>query len=179
MTAEGADSIAGAAVSSLDEQRAVRRAWDLAERVGELEARLSEFTERERVREMELTAARRDLDLKSASNTSLEATLLERQGMIEWLQAQVTREVDQSRELRTQAEATITSLRSERAQAESTIADERRRTEQAEARATSLQGELDAERARVSWRVANRLLQTWILRSAMRLLGRGGRAQSS
>jgi hypothetical protein len=172
MTAEGVEPGDGAAVTSLDAQRAARRAWDLAERVADLEARLAEFTERERIRELELTAARHDLDLKVASNAALERTLLERQQMIEWLQSQFTREADQSRELRSQSEATITSLRSE-------LDNDRLRADQMEAWGMSLRNELDAERARISWRLTNRLIRTAtrnvvlrpMYRCAMRLSG--------
>jgi hypothetical protein len=93
--------------------------WEAADRIAELEAICAEQIERERVREVEIAALRRDIDVKVAYAAALEKAADERHDYVTWLQS---------------------------------------RYEEASKRATELEAELTAERARVSYRVAQRVI---------------------
>jgi regulator of replication initiation timing len=96
-----------------------RQLWEARERLSELEARLAEQVERERILELEVAALRRDLSVKVAYADALERSADEQRASVAWLQERFD--------------------------------DERRRAEQ-------LSKELTAERARISYRMINRLI---------------------
>jgi hypothetical protein len=108
-----------------DEARAL---FEARERLEEVDAQLRARLQADRLRELELQAARRDLDVKSAYNTMLERTLTERQGDLEWARQRL----DQFQHELNAATA---------------------RAEHAEIHVASLSAELAAERNRVSSRV--------------------------
>jgi hypothetical protein len=58
-----------------------RENWELMERVAELEAKLAEREERDRIRELEISALRHELELRFAYNTSLERALEEQRNL--------------------------------------------------------------------------------------------------
>jgi len=64
-----------------------RQLWEAEERIAELEGRLAEGVERQRVLEVELAALRSDLLVKVAYSAALEQAATERQGHIHWLQS--------------------------------------------------------------------------------------------
>jgi DNA primase len=66
-------------------ESSTRVEWDLAERVAELEAQLAERLERERIRELEITALHNELELRFAYNSALEKTAADQRAQIDWL----------------------------------------------------------------------------------------------
>jgi chromosome segregation ATPase len=86
-------SVAGTAKGSEDSSLALqlkREIYELHERTAELEGELAEQIERGRRATLELSAARRDLEVKEAYNLMLERIAGERAGHIETLQRQLT-----------------------------------------------------------------------------------------
>lgn len=131
-----------------EERLALRRAWELDERVKELEAELVESTERERVGALEVAAAQRDLDVKATYITMLESIAAERQQLIDWLQGQLAGMTDELAHRR--ALAAEQDVRIETAHAAANAAE-------LVARTTA--SELAAERARISYRATNRVIR--------------------
>jgi hypothetical protein len=60
-----------------------RENWELMERVAELEAVLAERDERDRIRELEISALRHELELRLAYSSSLEQALEEQRTLNE------------------------------------------------------------------------------------------------
>jgi hypothetical protein len=60
-----------------------RENWELMERVAELEAVLAERDERDRIRELEISALRHELELRLAYSSSLERALEEQRTLNE------------------------------------------------------------------------------------------------
>jgi hypothetical protein len=122
-------------------QDKARHLLALEEELAELNLRLTERIERERVITLELAASRQDLEVKGAYNLMLESAALERQQHVSWLQGLV----DQ--------------LSQERAVATAELAAGLERLRSAELRVSELSTELAAERARVSYRISQRLIR--------------------
>lgn len=107
----------------MDDSMPSRQIYELQEQISELRQRLTEQVERERVLNLELLHARRDVDVKTAYISTLERQLSEAQvgteqaraaseGHITWLQKQVDRHqnradqaVARRRELRRELDA--------------------------------------------------------------------------
>lgn len=64
-----------------------RRLWAVEEELAELRMRLAEQLERERILELELAAARKDLQVKVTYADALDKAAEERNRHVEWLQA--------------------------------------------------------------------------------------------
>jgi hypothetical protein len=119
--------------ASLDAQSLTRQAWELNERVTELESELAEQVERARVRELEISALHKDVALKTAYHDALERSAAERQQQIEWFHAHVNAQSTQ-------------------------LTEQVHRAEHAEKMWHAAVAELAAERARISYRIAQRLI---------------------
>lgn len=128
------ESVAGS--TRRPEDASVHRLGELEDHITQLETRLAERIERERVLTLELAAARRDLEVKSAYNTMLESAAVERQQHVAWLQTHVDRLTIEHDTLIAEAKA----------QAEA--------SENLSRGVESLSSELAAERARVSYRMS-------------------------
>lgn len=111
-----------------DEARAL---FEAREQLEEISAQLRARVQGDRVRDLELQAARRDLDVKSAYNVMLERSIAERHGDLEWARQRIDR-----------FEHDLHAV---------TV-----RAQHAEARAASIGAELAAERNRVSSRAVAR-----------------------
>jgi hypothetical protein len=74
-----------------------RENWELMERVAELEARLAEREERDRIRELEIAALRHELELRFAYNSSLERALEEQRNINEIIRLLERAETERSR----------------------------------------------------------------------------------
>jgi len=127
-----------------------RRAWDLSERVAELEAELDQRIERDRIRELELSSLRRELDVRFAYNAALEERVLEHKQQIDWMHQQFALQVQ--------------GFAADQERAAQELAVERERGHEQRQRADALEGdvaglraELDAERGRVSYRLVQRI----------------------
>lgn len=118
-----------------------RALFEAREQLEELGAQLRARLEADRVRELELLAARRDLDVKSAYNVMLERSLTERQGDLEWARLRMDR-------------------------LEHDLRAATNRAEQAEAQAASVGAELAAERNRLS----SRAVAHWVAKPGGRRL---------
>lgn len=85
-----------------------RSLWEAREEITELRTRLAEEIERERILELEIAAAQKDLAVKVEYATALEDAAEERKEYIQWLQTHYDRE-------RARADATADELAAERA----------------------------------------------------------------
>jgi hypothetical protein len=113
----------------LDDQQA----WDLAEQVSTLQARLNELLERERVRELELAALRKDVEVKAAYNTMLERAAGENRELIDWLRSRLD-------------------------DVQGVLEPEHERSAQLERSLDAAARELQLERQRISYRLAQRVI---------------------
>ena len=133
-----------------------RRDWELRERVGELQAELSERIERERIRELELASQRHELEIRFAYNATLEQRVLEHQQQIAWLQGHLESEErrfgSEHQRLAEEIERGAEALRLERER----VAEHQRAVDWFQRERDSARAELDAERQRVSYRVVQR-----------------------
>jgi hypothetical protein len=59
----------------------LRESWGLMERIADLETQLAEREERDRIRELEITALRHELELRFAYNGALEEALEEQRNI--------------------------------------------------------------------------------------------------
>lgn len=121
-----------------------RAEWDLMERVAELEGQLAERVERERVREIEISSLRHELELRFEHNSSLDRSLREARQRVEWMQSHIDHI---TRVFATESANSQTALVSERRRAD----DESQARRQAEEA-------LAAERARIAYRLFQRLV---------------------
>jgi hypothetical protein len=95
--------------------------------------------------------------VKTALNTALESTAVERQRMVDWLQQQLSEGAEQLRIARVEGEQ----YRSTIDACERRLEQERLRAERAEELARTIQAHLDAERSRRSYRAMSWMLATW------------------
>jgi hypothetical protein len=134
-----------------------RRDWELRERVGELEAELSERIERERIRELELSSQRHELEVRFAYNATLEQRVLEHQRQIEWLQGHLESEehrfAAEHQQLTEEIERSAEALAVERER----VAEHQRAVDWFQRERDLARAELDAERQRVSYRAVQRV----------------------
>jgi chromosome segregation ATPase len=160
MTGDDLVLLSGSMDARSTRQREEARAlFEARERLEEVDAQLRARLGADRIRELELQAARRDLDVKSAYNTMLERTLTERQGDLEWARQRLD-------EFQLELNATTA------------------RAEHAEIHVASLSAELAAERNRVSSRVVahwvgrlgSRPLLFRLARRTVRVVNRSRRA---
>lgn len=129
--------------------------------VAALKAELSECRERERLHEIELAAARRELELRLAYNASLEQDVRDRQQYTEWLNRHidhVTHVFDAERQQAAERQRAAEELEAERQRAAEELEAERQRATEYRASLEVAQQTLAAERARVSYRLVQRLV---------------------
>ena len=156
-----------------------RRDWELRERVGELQAELSERIERERIRELELASQRHELEIRFAYNATLEQRVLEHQQQIAWLQSHLEHEAQrfagEHQRLVEEIERSAEALAFERER----VAEHQRAVDWFQHERDYVREELAAERRRVSYRVVQRAAN-WlrkhrvlsaVLRRAARVVG--------
>jgi hypothetical protein len=162
VTATGEQATDGEPVPLAEAQGAQRRIWELSERQVELERAVSESTEREHVRQLELAAALRDVAVKSAQNAMLEDAAVERQQLVEWLQQLLDTERQRSQALElhlAERAVLVDQLRDELAAYEGHLRHERNLAEEAREAARHVQVMLDAERSLLSSRFGARVFR--------------------
>jgi predicted nucleic acid-binding Zn-ribbon protein len=108
-----------------------------AQRLADLERERAEWTERQQITELEITALRHELELRMAYNSHLEAMIAAHRERIDFLEAHLGQVTD----------AFSAEVAAERARADAESEARRR-----------LSDELLAERARLSYRLVARLL---------------------
>jgi hypothetical protein len=138
-----------------------RRDWELRERVGELQAELSERIERERIRELELASQRHELEIRFAYNATLEQRVLEHQQQIAWLQSHLEHEAQrfagEHQRLTDEIERGAEALAVERER----VAEHQRAVDWFQRERDLAREELAAERRRVSYRAVQRVAN-WV-----------------
>ena len=142
MTGEETKFVNGVASATSRRERDVARSlFETREQLEEVRSQLRFRVEAERMRELELQAARRDIEVKSAYNLMLERSLSDRQVDLEWTRQRIDHLTHELSGMATRAESS-------------------------ELHAARLGAELAAERSRVS----SRLVSYWVARLSKRRL---------
>jgi chromosome segregation ATPase len=145
-----------------------RREWELRERIDELRAELTERLERERIRELELMSQRHELEVRFAYNAMLEERVVDHVKQIEWLHKHAEGEAErfavEHRRIAAEHQRVVSELESRYAELAADYATLhenadglRRAWEDTQHERDALRSELDAERGRLSNRIARRL----------------------
>jgi hypothetical protein len=127
-----------------------RRAWDLRERVAELETELDQRIERDRIRELELASQRRELEVRFAYNAALEQRVLEHKQELDWMHQQFAA---QAQGIASEQERAAGEIAAERER----VSAEHERAERLERERDAVLWELAAERGRVSYQLVQRV----------------------
>ena len=145
-----------------------RREWELRERIDELQAELTERVERERIRELELTSQRHELEVRFAYNAMLEERVVDHIKQIEWLHKHAEGEAErfavehrriaaEHERVVSELEARYAGLAAEYAALHENADGLRRAWEGTQQERDAIRSELDTERRRISNRIAQRL----------------------
>jgi hypothetical protein len=136
-----------------------RKEWDLSERVTELQGQLTERVERERVRELEISSLRHELELRFGYNSALERNAVERQGHIDRLDAHIEQITNVFSAEMTRLSAEVATERHRLEQANLRIAAETARADEAVSALAAAEQTILAERQRISYRLVTRLTE--------------------
>jgi chromosome segregation ATPase len=137
------------------------RDWELRERVGALQAELSESTERERIRELEFAAQRQELEIRFAYNATLEHRVLEHQHQIESVQSKLEQESERFAAERERLTDEIARAAEDLATERERVAEHQRAVDWFQRDCEAVRLELNAERQRLSYRAVQRVT-SWV-----------------
>jgi hypothetical protein len=128
-----------------------RAKWDLVERLADLEKQLVEQAERDQIKELEIGSLRHELQLRLSYNSHLERLAMEQRERIDYLQGQLGHLTDT---FAAESAAARAALDAERARTDA----ERARADAETSARRAAEDLLKAERARISYRLTQRLL---------------------